>query len=90
MAGIAIWMFRLWARHQLDINNEAKLRFFIDIAHEFRSPITLMKAPLDKLIKQPGNDDKTIRALHNIDRKPTVCYSCSIRFLTYEKSTKAR
>lgn len=68
LAGMAVWMFRLWARHQLDINNEAKLRFFIDIAHEFRSPITLMKAPLDKLKKQPGNDDNTIRALHNIDR----------------------
>lgn len=65
---IAVIIFRLWMRHQLDINNEAKLRFFIDLAHELRSPITLMLAPLDKLLKLKSNDPDTARALHNIDR----------------------
>lgn len=68
LIGIAVFIFRLWMRHQLDLNNEAKLRFFIDLAHEFRSPITLMLAPLDKLLKSKSDDPEATRALRNIDR----------------------
>jgi signal transduction histidine kinase/ligand-binding sensor domain-containing protein/DNA-binding response OmpR family regulator len=47
--------------------NEAKLRFFIDISHEIRSPMTLIIHPLEKLLKNE-TDAATRKALAAIDR----------------------
>lgn len=32
---------------------EAKIRFFMDVSHEIRSPITLILSPLEQLLKEP-------------------------------------
>ena len=34
-------------------SNEAKIRFFIDVSHDIRSPITLILTPLESLLKEP-------------------------------------
>lgn len=47
--------------------NEAKIRLFVDFSHELRSPLTLIKNPLDSLIKKDFDDD-TRRALANMKR----------------------
>lgn len=33
--------------------NEAKIRFFIDVSHDIRSPTTLILTPLESLLKEP-------------------------------------
>ena len=44
---------------------EMKLRFFITIAHEIRSPLTLIISPLERLLKK-DNDEDTTKLLQTI------------------------
>lgn len=37
--------------------NEARIKFFIDVSHDIRSPMTLILSPLESLLKQPFDDD---------------------------------
>ena len=47
--------------------NEAKLKLFIDLSHEIRSPMTLIISPLEQLIKR-GGDRETMRLLQTMHR----------------------
>lgn len=41
--------------HEVD---ELKFRFFTNISHEFKTPITLILTPLEKLLKEPHSEDQ--------------------------------
>ena len=45
-----------------------KTRFFTDIAHEIRTPLSLISGPIDQLIVQDYRDPKILRWLHLIRR----------------------
>lgn len=47
---------RLRQHKQTEAINEAKLQFFMNIAHEFRTPMTLIVSPLQKLISNDKDD----------------------------------
>lgn len=44
-------------KKQKELENDARIRFFIDISHDIRSPITLILSPLESLLKQPLDED---------------------------------
>ncbi len=45
--------------------HQLKLRFFTDISHEFRTPLTLIASPVDQLLKIPEENDQKLY-LYNI------------------------
>ena len=69
--GAAYLLFIAVRRKQREKIGEMKLQFFINIAHEIRSPLTLILAPLEKLM-QKDNDAETGKQLsairYNADR----------------------
>ena len=61
---------------QLNIQKEkdiyqAKIEFFTNVAHEIKTPLTLIKIPLDKLLKNKTLDSKTIAQNLSVMQKNT-------------------
>jgi ligand-binding sensor domain-containing protein/signal transduction histidine kinase/AraC-like DNA-binding protein len=52
----------------VNLVNQLKLRFFTNISHEFRTPLTLILGPLDKLITSFKGDVHTLETLQLINR----------------------
>ncbi|MBN1119366.1 MAG: response regulator [Bacteroidales bacterium] len=46
--------------------NQLQLKFFTNISHEFKTPLTLIISPLERLINQFKNDKETHHLLHLI------------------------
>lgn len=69
--GIGYLLIISYKRKRKEKIGEMKLQFFINIAHELRSPLTLITNPLEKLLKKENTSD-TQKALlsikHNTDR----------------------
>ncbi len=48
--------------------NQLKLRFFTNVSHEFRTPITLISAPVKNLLANTNNSPETNETLHVVYR----------------------
>ena len=79
-----IILFRYLQNKEKEKNNEAKLRFFTDLSHEFRSPITLILSPLEVLLKNEY-DSNTTRSLQNMQRNGNRILSLLNQILAIRK-----
>ena len=58
-----------YLKQQNDIElNKTRLRLFTDISHEFRTPLTLIISPLEEMLEDKSNNEKTLGRLSVIYR----------------------
>ena len=66
---LAMEKFKHEKEHEL---YQSKIKFFINVAHEIRTPLTLIKAPLENILKKDIKDTQTKSELgimnQNVDR----------------------
>ena len=83
-------MLLLNIRHkQMADMNEEKIKFFVDISHELRSPLTLIKSPIDKLLHSVS-DPSQVRALRNIERNTNRLLTLTNQILSIRKIEKGQ
>jgi len=78
--------------HLLTIQNQreqelyqAKINFYTDVVHEIRTPLTLIKAPLEKLISKVPENPITDKLLKNIQNNTERLISLSNQLLDFRK-----
>ncbi|NEU08533.1 response regulator [Flavihumibacter sp. R14] len=95
---IIFWYYRLALNEKnkrkidvLEINKEreiytAKIEFFTNVAHEIRTPLTLIKWPLDKLITKGSNDAETTDSLIMIKKNTSRLIDLTNQLLDFRKA----
>jgi len=64
----------------------AKIEFFTNVAHEIRTPLTLIKMPLDKLIKNPNQQADTKENLRTMERNTNRLIDLTNQLLDFRKT----
>lgn len=71
--------------HQVEEATQAKLVFFTNISHEFRTPLTLIADPLDRLCKETLTDDERRYLLGLISRNVNILLRLVNQILDFRK-----
>lgn len=92
-AGLLFWIFYAWymrqRRRRQEEMNEEKLKFFINIAHELRSPITLIVSPLAALVKTEQEESRK-KALLTMQRNANRILNLINQLLDIRKIDKGQ
>lgn len=64
----------------------AKIEFFTNVAHEIRTPLTLIKAPLEMLIDKVGEQPGIKKSLKNIERNTERLVALTDQLLDFRKT----
>lgn len=89
IAALGYLLWRNYKGKQEAINKENKIRLFVDLSHEFRSPLTLIKSPLDTMLKR-NYDAETMRGLNNIKRNTDRLLGLVNQILSIRKIEKGQ
>ncbi|MCE7064076.1 two-component regulator propeller domain-containing protein [Dyadobacter sp. CY326] len=68
--------------HELDM---MKIRFFTNVSHEFRTPLTLMLTPLENLLKSIRSDHAVHRQLTLVHRNAQRLFNLVTQMLDFKK-----
>ncbi|WP_291529653.1 hybrid sensor histidine kinase/response regulator transcription factor [Bacteroides sp. UBA939] len=86
---ILYWQYKLMQKKRIEELNEEKMKFFINISHEIRSPMTMIISPLSMLLKK-DYDEVTTKALHSMYRNTTRILTLINQMLDIRKIDKGQ
>ena len=102
IAVLLIWIFYSYKKFKLEEKNrisramfestkekelyDAKIQFFTFITHEIRTPLTLIKAPLEKIIRSADGNPSTKENLRIIERNTQRLLNLSNQLLDFRKT----
>lgn len=66
--------------------HHAKVEFFTNIAHEIRTPLTLIKMPLEKLLKKEGEDEEVYENLRLMNKNTNRLIDLTNQLLDFRKA----
>lgn len=89
ICGILAMLILAMRRRQRERINDERIRFFINISHEIRSPLTLILSPLEKLMSR-RNDAETQRELSAIHRNATRILALINQLLDIRKMERGK
>ena len=67
-----------------------KIKFFTNIAHEIRTPLTLIKVPLENILKKKGVNKELIDDLNIMNRTTNRLLDLTNQLLDFQKIEKGR
>ena len=67
---------------------QSKIRFFINVAHEIRTPLTLIKAPLENIIKKDIQEQDTKEDLNIMDQNVNRLLDLTKQLLDFRKAER--
>jgi len=75
----------------IEINTEreiysVKIEFFTNVAHEIRTPLTLIKMPLDKMLNKDVNDPETTESLNMMKKNTNRLIDLTNQLLDFRKA----
>lgn len=57
LAALVFLLWTVWKKRRYEHEAEERIKFFMDVSHDIRSPITLILSPLESLLRRPLDDD---------------------------------
>ena len=72
-------------KEQNELNNQSKLRFFTNISHEFRTPLTLIKGQIDLILENTNVQTAVYNRLLSVKRNLTNLQDLVTELLEFRK-----
>ncbi|MBQ7420964.1 MAG: response regulator, partial [Prevotella sp.] len=86
LAGVAIYIYRLRVRNQMERElSDMKTRFFTEISHKLRTPLTLIGGPVAEVLRKEQLTDNSRSMLEMVERNSKRMLNLVNRMLTYSR-----
>ena len=100
LLGIGAWVFSYFIKHEklkqkliydqidkdrMEVVNQGKFKYFTNLSHEFRTPLTLISGPLDRVIENNSNPENE-RFLTIIKRNTNRLLSLIDQLITFRQA----
>jgi signal transduction histidine kinase/ligand-binding sensor domain-containing protein/DNA-binding response OmpR family regulator len=70
--------------------HQMKLQFFTNISHEFRTPLTLIQGPVDRLIREGNGQESSVKSLSLIKSNTDRLLRLVNQFLDFRKADSGK